>query len=109
MISKEKLESEFHVEMIELFQKAGKACGYWATRYLTRVRKHGGLKTAKAYLDPKSVNAQPTEGFLRLAEKKRLDLTVEALVLKSPWYQLFEEEELTAARIKLKRHGYDPN
>src|SRR2546423_827026 len=38
------------------------------------------------------------DGFLKLLELKRLDLTAEAAVLRGPWRALFESEVLEEAR-----------
>jgi hypothetical protein len=43
----------------------------------------------------------PSEGFTRLWELKRLDLTVESLVLQEQWRKLFDEEMPTAAQRRL--------
>ncbi|MFL9827867.1 hypothetical protein [Rhodoplanes sp. SY1] len=42
------------------------------------------------------------DGFLTLLEKKRLDLTAEATVLRGPWKALFSAEELERARKRLR-------
>jgi len=36
-----------------------------------------------------------------LAKEKRIDLSMEALVLKEPWSQLFTEDEIKQARRRL--------
>lgn len=51
----------------------------------------------------------PSEGFTRLWELKRLDLAVEALVLREPWAGLFTPEELLRARERLLDYEYDPD
>lgn len=40
--------------------------------------------------------------------RKRLDLTVEALVLQPKWATLFSEHELQTARKRLAEYGYEP-
>jgi hypothetical protein len=43
-----------------------------------------------------------SEGLAKLAELERLDLSMEALVLKTPWSGMFSDEELKTARGRLK-------
>ena len=64
--------------------------------------EHGGLIAAKKLIaDPKY-----SDGLTKLWELKRLDLSVEALVLREPWSKLFTTEELASARKKLNELGY---
>jgi hypothetical protein len=48
----------------------------------------------------------PTDGFTNLWERKRLDLSVEALVLKPKFVPLFDEVERENARKRLAEYGY---
>lgn len=61
------------------------------------IHERGGLATARSLLQSQNVS----EGFTKLWELGRLDLTVEALVLRSPWSQLFTEGELRIAKARL--------
>jgi hypothetical protein len=45
-------------------------------------------------------------GLTRLWEARRLDLSMEALVLKEPRCRLFTEDELKVARNRLAKLGY---
>lgn len=92
------LEAQFDKEMLDIYEHVGHEIGYWAKRYLQRVRRVGGLQAAKDWLKPKS---SPTSGLQRLAEKNRLDLSAEALVLREPWSALFTREELQVARQRI--------
>ena len=47
-----------------------------------------------------------SEGLTALWERGRLDITMEALVLKKPWTELFTEEDLSVARKRLYELGY---
>jgi len=42
----------------------------------------------------------------RLWEEQRLDLSLEALVIKEPWRQLFTRSELKEAERRLRELGY---
>jgi hypothetical protein len=49
-----------------------------------------------------------TEGFEKLWEKRRLDLSVETLVLNTDFKELFTEEERIIAKTRLAEYGYTP-
>jgi len=92
------LEAQLHEEMIDIYQSVGRETGYWARRYLQRVKRVGGLQAAKVWLKPKSI---PTSGLQKLVEIDRLDLSLEALVLRQPWSSLFTSDELSVAQKRL--------
>ncbi|MEP0917213.1 HNH endonuclease [Leptolyngbya sp. DQ-M1] len=92
------LEAQLHEETIAIYQHVGRETGYWAHRYLQRVKRVGGLQAAKDWLKPKS---NPTSGLQKLVEINRLDLSLEALVLRQPWSALFTSEELSVAQKRL--------
>lgn len=92
------LEAQLHEEMIAIYQNIGRETKYWPRRYLQRVKSVGGLQAAKDWLKPKS---SPTSGLQKLVEINRLDLSLEALVLRQPWSSLFTSEELHVARKRL--------
>jgi len=54
-----------------------------------------GLETARILLDT------------ALWERKRLDLTVEALVLHQEWNELFTETDREIARKRLSQYGFN--
>ena len=82
-----------------------KQINYNATIYIRMISTLGGLGAARQLLHSSSVSS----GFTTLWEKSRLDLTVEAFVLREPWSALFTEEELQTARERLAEYGYHPN
>jgi hypothetical protein len=92
------LEAELHDEMIAIYESVGRETGYWARRYLQRVRRVGGFQAAKDWLKP---NSNPTSGLQKLADINRLDLSLEALVLRQPWSSLFTNEELKTAQKRI--------
>lgn len=47
-----------------------------------------------------------SDGFRALWERGRLDLTVEALVLRPEFRELFDDQELETARTRLEELGY---
>lgn len=50
------------------------------------------------------MSAKIPDGFIRLLELKRLDLTAEATVLRGPWRALFEVAVLEQARKRLRQY-----
>ena len=93
------LESAFHEVMIAIYYNAGHATGYWANRFLQKVRKDRGLPAAQQWLKPEK-GLSP--GLQRLAKEKRVDLSMEALVLKEPWRELFTNQELNEAAKRVQ-------
>ena len=98
----QELENAFHEKMVEVYDRAKKECQYTATRFLQMVNANGGLAAAKMLL----AAMRHPEGLTRLWEEGRLDISMEALLLRDPWRQQFSEEELSVARIRLKDLGY---
>lgn len=102
MDAKEKInmdaKEKINKEMLELYQVVGKATGYWANYYLRSVRKHGGLAHAKKALG-KIGDAQ--DGFRKLIEIGRPDLSIEAIVLKQEYRGLFSKKELEEAQKRI--------
>ena len=84
------IEAQFHQEMLSIYRKAKFECGYNATRFFQVVNEQGGPQAAKSLLHSKGYS----EGLTALWERGRLDITMEALVLKKPWTELFNKEEL---------------
>ncbi len=97
------LENRFHRAMIGIYEKAKEECNYNATRFLAMVSERGGLATARALL----ATPRPSDGFTALWECKRLDLTVEVLVLSPEFASLFEDNEKRVARDRLRQYGYN--
>ena len=90
-------DSEFHDEMVSLYQRTGQAFGYWPNRFLGSVRKDGGLAVAKKLLVPERVGT----GFDRLIEAGRADLSVEFVSVSERYRHLFTQQELHEARRRL--------
>lgn len=76
---------------------------YRPTRFLQMLETQGPVNTAIQLV------MEPTyhEGFTKLWELRRLDLAVEAIIRRDPYNQLFPQEVLDRARIKLEELGYN--
>ena len=94
------LEQQFHKAMIQVYKDAKLYCQYNATYFLQMVNEKGGLATAKYLITTEN----PSNGFRKLWECKRLDLTVEAVALKPIYRDLFTEDELRLARERLQEY-----
>lgn len=96
-------ELQFHEAMLEIYRKAKSEAKYNAIRFLQMVTDHGGVRTAHMLIN--SVNV--SEGYTALWERKRLDLTVEAMILENEQYHsLFTEAELAICRKRLSQYEY---
>ena len=78
--------------------------GYRPTTFRRMLAEHGGVETAR-----RLIRGSATSGFETLWERKRLDLSVEALMLRPSWRALFRPEELAIARKRLRDVGYTPS
>lgn len=96
------LEAQFDDAMMDIYVRAKKEAKYTASRYLEMLHEHRGLETARMLINA----TEPSAGFTSLWEAKRLDLTVEALVIRPEWSELFEPDEIERARERLKQYKY---
>jgi hypothetical protein len=90
-------ERQFHRAMIEIYQTAKRDLGYNASRFIQMVSERGGLATARQLL----WSDQVSDGFETLRSHGRLDLSVEAHVLKPEFEALFTDEDRQRARDRL--------
>ena len=98
------LQEQFHNEMLGIYDACSEF-GYRPTFLRNIVRDLGGIEAARRLIG--NGDTLPTQGFLRLFEEQRLDLSVEAVVIREPWSALFTEDVLTVARRRLEDVGYD--
>ncbi|MBU3191756.1 hypothetical protein KPL51_19820 [Clostridium bowmanii] len=102
MLKNEDLERKFYMDMREIYFKADKECGYRASRFMQMIADKGGVDTAKKLVTKEG----GTEGFEKLWQYKRLDLSVEALVLNDVYKSLFSDEVRDICRQRLKEYGF---
>ena len=88
--------------MKDVYVRAKKEANYTATYFLSMLSDYGGLGTARRLL----ASSEVSSGFAALYERERLDLTVEALVVKPEFAGLFTDEEVDIARHRLDQLGY---
>ncbi len=95
------LEARSNEAMMNIYQRALRESDYNATRSLQMLYDHRGLETARILLHASNVS----DGYVGLWERKRLDLTVEALILNEEWNPLFPDQERGIARKRLTEYG----
>ena len=95
-------ERKFNIAMKDIYQTAKRECGYNATRFMQMVAEKGGVIAAKQLISKPG----GTDGFATLWECGRLDLSVEACVLKDEYKELFTDEERNLCRERLLEFGY---
>ena len=101
----ESLEKRFDEEMLNIYRRALHEANYNARIFLRMLEEHRGRETARRLINAPKVS----EGYTALWERKRLDLTVEALIHDNPeWQPLFTEKELEIVRKRLKEYQYGP-
>ena len=95
-------DMEFYKEMVGIYRRAKEEVNYTATRFIQMVAERGGVETAKILVNANT----PSDGYTELWQRNRLDLTVEALMIKEEWSSLFTPQELERARARLEEYGY---
>ena len=96
-------QARFHAAMLDIYRVAKRDLSYNATRFLQLVESRGGVDAAKQLL-----RGPPSEGFATLWEKGRLDLSMEAHILKPEFRELFTDAERRLAEGRLRQFGYGP-
>ena len=92
-------ESDLYSYLQELVVRCKEEIDYTPSYFIRMLEELGAIRAvSQLVLDPKV-----SEGFTKLALDGRLDLSVESVVLESPWTSLFDESVVQAAKIKLRR------
>jgi 5-methylcytosine-specific restriction protein A len=82
--------------------EAERAIDYHPNYFLRMLETDGGYLTVIKLLSSNKVS----EGFTKLWEHRRLDLSVEALVVESEWRSAFDPVLITRAEKRLSDVGY---
>ena len=97
------LEQQFENELVKQCEIAQEACpAYRPVRLRQNIPRFGALKAVKELLR----RGQPSDGFSVLADAGRLDLSMEALVIKSRYGELFSDAEVNSCFQLLCGEGY---
>ena len=98
------LEKRFHEDMLNTYDTALEEFGYRASRFMQLVSNFGGVQAAHQLIS----KVGNTYGLEELYLNRRLDLSVEALVLKPEYRSLFSDEERRICREVHEGMGYEP-
>ena len=105
MTADKKLTEEFDEAMHNIYHLALSEAGYKASIFLNMLFEYGGIETARRFIHSQKVS----DGYTALWERKRLDLTVEALISDNEkWQPLFSVEAIAICRKRLKQYEYVP-
>ena len=97
------IEAEFE-EALWASCRESRTLGYRPTAFETMLGNQGAVETAHRLL----ATFEYQDGFRRLWELGRLDLSLECHVLKPRYRGLFEPNELDEARTRLRQLNHDP-
>jgi hypothetical protein len=103
-MAEHELARRLEAELLTTYDIAKRECRYNAMYFLEMIQTHGGLETVKRLLASSTVPS----GLGQLWECGRLDISVEAVVLRPEYRPLFSERELAVAAGRLEELGYLP-
>ena len=95
------IESTFTTALLQQLQDAQKICGVEEARLRQQAEKLGGVKAVQQMLS----RGQMTRQFEPLKKMKRLDKSVEALVIEGKYASLFTDEEVNVCLSALLEGG----
>ncbi|MGO8672615.1 MAG: hypothetical protein ACLQVD_14770 [Capsulimonadaceae bacterium] len=98
------LEEQFRAEIEADIETQKREFNYVPIYFKRMIAEHGTVNACKKLLAAPEVQ----QGFTRLVEWDRLDLSMEHQVHKPKYNVLFTGEERSIARRRLKKVGYDP-
>ena len=93
---------QFTGAMLDIYRRAFKEADYRATIFLNMVNEHGGYDAAMTLIHA----GRPSDGYTALWQRGHLDLTVEALILRPEWWDIFTDEDRKAAFVRLEQYRY---
>jgi hypothetical protein len=82
--------------------RQAEALKYNPTRFKGMIEADGGYETVKRIL----ASGKPSDGFMKLWELGRLDLTCEAIIVESKWRQHFDDDLIERAERLLRDSRY---
>lgn len=96
------LEKKLQQEVIKNCELAEKEYGCKMTKFLQTIERFGIVKTAQEILR----KGRTSDCFNKLAEAGRLDLTMEAVIVKGEYAELFTDEQVNDCYELLCEKGY---
>lgn len=98
MMDDEARAREFEREMVRAIDQLHREIAYNATRWRQMIGEHGGVGAARRLLE----GTDASDGFTRLWETQRLDMSVEWFVLV--YVDLFTDDERETAYQRLRQY-----
>ncbi len=95
------IERKFYKAMMNTYVRAKNEHGFDDTYFLQMLCELGGVATAKTLIAWPDV----TERFTKLWELHRLDLSVEVLVLRDEFKELFDDYDRAACRQRIRDYA----
>ena len=99
----DELERQFRERLLDIYKLLADEYGYHATRFIQMLNERGAVDTAKALIH----STETKEGYTKLWEIDKLELSVEALALRAEWQELFTDEDRELARKRLEQYEFD--
>ena len=96
------LEKKLQQEVIKNCEVAEKEYGCKMTRFLQTIEKFGIVRTAQEIFR----KGRTSDCFNRLAEAGHLELTMEAIIVKGEYAELFTDEQVNYCYELLCENGY---
>ncbi|ONI46748.1 hypothetical protein AN644_02630 [Candidatus Epulonipiscium fishelsonii] len=103
--NKDSLKQKFNKEVINTYKRIATEVKYKSSGLLTQINKYGGYEASLKYI----MTDANTMDFSVLWEYQRLDLSIEALILKEDYKSLFPDYILEFCKNRLKEYNYAPN
>jgi hypothetical protein len=97
------LEKQFNADMQNIYVTAKQKLNYNATRFLQLLAAKGGVQAARILISKDG----GTYGFEVLWKNHELGLSVEALVVKDKYRELFTDHEREICKRRLHEYGYE--
>lgn len=85
-------KTKFHVALLALCDRTVAETSYNPREFRNMILRNGGFEAAKRLLQPPVFPFH--DGLAKLSTLGRLDLSLEEMVVNSPWKELFEAENL---------------
>jgi len=96
------LKNKFNEDVLQAVEDS-KKIGYVPARFIQMLQQNGN-NAHEVVQD--LVSRKVTDGLTALCLKGRLDLSMEAIVVKPEYAELFSEDILNICKKKLKKCGY---
>ena len=100
------VENAFKSRLMETIRASVRECRYTPHAFMDMIAKHGAIEAARMLMHTRAIS----DGFVRLWEKGRLDLTVERIIVhEREWAVLFTAQERRIAEQRLNEWEKNPS